>query len=213
MVTISQRQPVERRDPCGRHRAAAGVLSGPRARPAPYQGARREASRGNPARFFVTTIGTAHRIDSAMAVTKIRFRAYKPVLASAGNHHVEPEQSAASKPRSHPGQGQGHPAGLGAGSLHWTNAFAMVLMIMSGWQIYNASPLFEFHLLQIDHARRLARRRAALALRGDVALDAQRPALSRAWSRHRPLPQEAAADHAGGRDRRHQGRADRQALA
>ena len=29
-------------------------------------------------------------------------------------------------------------------ALHWTNAFAMVLMIMSGWQIYNASPLFPF---------------------------------------------------------------------
>jgi thiosulfate reductase cytochrome b subunit len=29
-------------------------------------------------------------------------------------------------------------------AVHWTNAFAMVLMIMSGWQIYNASPLFDF---------------------------------------------------------------------
>jgi thiosulfate reductase cytochrome b subunit len=29
-------------------------------------------------------------------------------------------------------------------ALHWTNAFAMVLMIMSGWEIYNASPLFDF---------------------------------------------------------------------
>ena len=28
--------------------------------------------------------------------------------------------------------------------VHWVNAFAMVLMIMSGWQIYNASPLFGF---------------------------------------------------------------------
>src|SRR3954451_22138076 len=28
--------------------------------------------------------------------------------------------------------------------LHWINAFAMILMIMSGWQIYNASPLFGF---------------------------------------------------------------------
>ena len=28
--------------------------------------------------------------------------------------------------------------------LHWVNAVAMVLMIMSGWQIYNASPLFAF---------------------------------------------------------------------
>jgi thiosulfate reductase cytochrome b subunit len=27
---------------------------------------------------------------------------------------------------------------------HWINAIAMVLMIMSGWQIYNASPLFGF---------------------------------------------------------------------
>jgi thiosulfate reductase cytochrome b subunit len=29
-------------------------------------------------------------------------------------------------------------------ALHWTNAVAMVVMIMSGWQIYNASPLFKF---------------------------------------------------------------------
>src|ERR1700689_1705259 len=28
--------------------------------------------------------------------------------------------------------------------VHWTNAVAMILMIMSGWQIYNASPLFGF---------------------------------------------------------------------
>jgi thiosulfate reductase cytochrome b subunit len=28
--------------------------------------------------------------------------------------------------------------------VHWINAAAMVLMIMSGWQIYNASPLFGF---------------------------------------------------------------------
>ena len=28
---------------------------------------------------------------------------------------------------------------------HWINAVAMILMIMSGWQIYNASPLFDVH--------------------------------------------------------------------
>jgi len=28
--------------------------------------------------------------------------------------------------------------------VHWINAIAIVLMIMSGWQIYNASPLFNF---------------------------------------------------------------------
>ena len=32
--------------------------------------------------------------------------------------------------------------------VHWINAFAMILMIMSGWQIYNASPLFNFTLLR-----------------------------------------------------------------
>jgi thiosulfate reductase cytochrome b subunit len=29
-------------------------------------------------------------------------------------------------------------------AMHWTNAVAMIIMIMSGWQIYNASPLFPF---------------------------------------------------------------------
>jgi Ni,Fe-hydrogenase I cytochrome b subunit len=28
--------------------------------------------------------------------------------------------------------------------VHWINALAMIVMIMSGWQIYNASPLFDF---------------------------------------------------------------------
>ena len=28
--------------------------------------------------------------------------------------------------------------------MHWINALAIILMIMSGWQIYNASPLFGF---------------------------------------------------------------------
>lgn len=28
--------------------------------------------------------------------------------------------------------------------MHWINAVAIILMIMSGWQIYNASPLFDF---------------------------------------------------------------------
>jgi thiosulfate reductase cytochrome b subunit len=28
--------------------------------------------------------------------------------------------------------------------FHWINAAAMIVMILSGWQIYNASPLFDF---------------------------------------------------------------------
>src|ERR1700757_1713362 len=29
-------------------------------------------------------------------------------------------------------------------TMHWINAVAMIMMIMSGWQVYNASPLFSF---------------------------------------------------------------------
>jgi thiosulfate reductase cytochrome b subunit len=35
-----------------------------------------------------------------------------------------------------------HPVWVRA--THWTNAIAMIVMIGSGWQIYNASPLFDF---------------------------------------------------------------------
>ena len=35
-----------------------------------------------------------------------------------------------------------HPAWVRV--THWVNAVAMVIMIMSGWEIYNASPLFPF---------------------------------------------------------------------
>jgi thiosulfate reductase cytochrome b subunit len=35
-----------------------------------------------------------------------------------------------------------HPGWVRIG--HWINAIAMVVMIGSGWQIYNASPLFAF---------------------------------------------------------------------
>lgn len=35
-----------------------------------------------------------------------------------------------------------HPAWVRV--THWINALAMVLMILSGWEIYNASPLFPF---------------------------------------------------------------------
>jgi len=34
-------------------------------------------------------------------------------------------------------------------TMHWINAVAVILMIMSGWQIYNASPLFGF---RFDHS-------------------------------------------------------------
>ncbi len=54
-VTISERQPVERRDPCGRHRPDAGVVTPARVLISSPSGHAR-ASRGNPARFFVTAM-------------------------------------------------------------------------------------------------------------------------------------------------------------
>ena len=47
----------------------------------------------------------------------------------------------ASTDQSHP-RGVIHPAWVRA--MHWANAVAIIIMIMSGWQIYNASPLFNF---------------------------------------------------------------------
>jgi thiosulfate reductase cytochrome b subunit len=82
-----------------------------------------------------------HRSDNITAVTEARFRAYIPVwnrkretAMSALTISDEPATSTKAKVI--------QPAWVRA--VHWTNAFAMVLMIMSGWQIYNASPLFDF---------------------------------------------------------------------
>jgi thiosulfate reductase cytochrome b subunit len=47
----------------------------------------------------------------------------------------EAREAAAKRPAIHP---------LYVRITHWINALAMVIMIMSGWQIYNASPLFPF---------------------------------------------------------------------
>ena len=87
-----------------------------------------------------------HRSDSVLAVTESRFPAYKPVPnCKRGNRPCRASQSATSKPHRQTKAKVIQPAWVRA--LHWTNAFAMVLMIMSGWQIYNASPLFDFTLL------------------------------------------------------------------
>jgi thiosulfate reductase cytochrome b subunit len=48
---------------------------------------------------------------------------------------AEPQTSAPPEPAAHP---------LWVRVTHWINAVAVVLMVMSGWEIYNASPLFGF---------------------------------------------------------------------
>jgi hypothetical protein len=79
----------------------------------------------------------------------------------------------------------------------------MVLMIMSGWQIYNASPLFDFLHFRAASRWALKRRCAALALRRDVAADGQRPdhialGLPPAFRRRAVTP--GGSRHQGGAD-------------
>src|SRR5262245_2234674 len=50
---------------------------------------------------------------------------------------LDHDQSRPAKPLIHP---------VWVRITHWINAVAMIVMIMSGWQIYNASPLFYFTL-------------------------------------------------------------------
>ena len=40
---------------------------------------------------------------------------------------------------------------------HWINALAILVMIGSGWQIYDASPLFDFEFPKRDRSGQLAR--------------------------------------------------------
>jgi thiosulfate reductase cytochrome b subunit len=49
---------------------------------------------------------------------------------------------ASSAEAKHPGRRVIHP--LWVRVTHWINALAMIVMIGSGWQIYNASPIFNF---------------------------------------------------------------------
>ena len=79
--------------------------------------------------------------------------------------------------------------------MHWINALAMIVMIGSGWEIYNDEVIFGW--LHFPHWMTIgggAGRRAAMAFRRDVDLDAQRALLSRLRARDRPIPAQAAAD-------------------
>ena len=78
---------------------------------------------------------------------------------------------------------------------HWLNAVALLVMITSGLRIFRAFPSFGAKIPQQNfcisasgyHARRLAGRRAAMALHLHVDLRRQRPDVCRLPDRHRPL--------------------------
>src|ERR1700716_2421261 len=79
--------------------------------------------------------------SACIAVTKPRFLAYNRVSSFSGGTAMSSitanQEHAASAPAR-----VIQPAWVRM--VHWINAVAMILMIMSGWQIYNASPLFNF---------------------------------------------------------------------
>src|SRR5579871_5703246 len=56
-------------------------------------------------------------------------------MQAAASTSVAPDAAAAARPLIHPGWVR---------VTHWVNALAMFMMIGSGWQIYDASPLFGF---------------------------------------------------------------------
>ncbi len=97
---------------------------------------------------------------------------------------------------------------------HWINALAILMMIGSGWQIYDASPLFSG--LQFSKSIALGQwlgGGAALAFRGDVGAGHQRAGIFDARPDHRPLPPQAVAHLAVADHGRREGRADLQARA
>ena len=94
---------------------------------------------------------------------------------------------------------------------HWINALAICVMIGSGWQIYNASPLFAFTFPGSITLGGWLAGAPALAFRRHVAADRQRTRLCDAGVRDRPLPAQAAADPPGRGRARCRRRADRPA--
>src|SRR3954466_13405640 len=101
-----------------------------------------KASRGHPARFIVTTIarrarfaiGRTRNESGSVGVYSLTHDVQDGTIMSSLT--VTDEQVSATPAKVI------QPAWVRI--MHWINAFAMILMILSGWQIYNASPLFGF---------------------------------------------------------------------
>jgi thiosulfate reductase cytochrome b subunit len=82
-----------------------------------------------------------HRSETRRAVTKRLLSAYKGIPAFSDG--IAMSSLAAADARTGTAATKViQPAWVR--TMHWINAMAVILMIMSGWQIYNASPLFSF---------------------------------------------------------------------
>src|SRR4051812_12740188 len=82
-----------------------------------------------------------HRSDTRIAVTKHGFPAYNR-LSGASYGTIMSSITASQEHAATAPARVVQPAWVR--TVHWINAIATILMIMSGWQIYNASPLFDF---------------------------------------------------------------------
>ncbi len=78
--------------------------------------------------------------------------------------------------------------------MHWTNAVAMIIMIGSGWKIYNDEVLFGWLHFPMDHDWRRAGGRLAVAFLRHVDPGDQRPRLCGIRTCDGALPAHAAAD-------------------
>src|SRR5690606_2173270 len=62
--------------------------------------------------------------------------------------HPAPETAMMARPASHISPAAARPPGVihpgWLRVMHWLNALAVVIMVMSGWRIYNAAPFFDF---------------------------------------------------------------------
>lgn len=68
-------------------------------------------------------------------------RRTKPYVESrVHTDHIEMSIESTNRPAGEPDTAAVHPGWLRA--THWLNAIAVVLMVASGWRIYNASPIF-----------------------------------------------------------------------
>ena len=79
--------------------------------------------------------------------------------------------------------------------MHWINALAVIIMITSGWKIYNDEVIFGWlHFPEANHARRLGPARLAMAFLRHVDIRAQWSLLCRLWNFVRTISKEAFSD-------------------
>ena len=130
------------------------------------------------------TCGVRRRVRRGTTRKASQFQRAKPsASASTGaerSSNVDPEtRSVAGRKTPRPmtgvrandrGSRPLHPLALRV--MHWINAIAMIIMIMSGWAIYNDEVIFGWlHFPGLDDDGRRTRGRPAVALPGDVDPD------------------------------------------